>query len=189
MKHAVAVAAGVLGLLAACHWPAPHANGMPAAPVQAGWVLLPVELTGEAWLDPDPGSGGNVLQAPAASQIRQALEQSGRSRLHLEFAFDQTVLTAESLLVLEQVLGVLNDDPALHLAVEGRANGCGPEEDNHLLSLARARAVVAHLVAAGISAERLLARGMPSGGLLLSDTSADLPGQLLHHIELVRISP
>lgn len=187
MKHAVAVAVGGLGLLAACHGPAPHANGMPAAPVQAGWVLLPVELTGEAWLD--PGSGGAVLQAPAASQIRQALEETGRSRLHLEFAFDQTVLTAESLLVLEQVLGVLNDDPALRLAVEGRANGCGPDEDNHLLSLARARSVVAHLVAAGVSAERLLARGMPSGGLLLSDTSADLSGEVLHHIELVRISP
>ncbi len=67
----------------------------------------------------------------------------------------------ESLPVLEQVAGLLLDDPRIvHLVVEGHASPDGAISANYALSIDRARAVWERLITAGVHPDRLSYRGM-----------------------------
>lgn len=94
-----------------------------------------------------------------ASELRQQLDASGKVALQVNFATDRTDILPESMPQIEQVVALLQQDPALRLAVDGHTDNTGSPAHNRTLSEGRARAVVAALQAAGIDAGRLSAAG------------------------------
>ncbi|MDX2055085.1 MAG: OmpA family protein [Polyangiaceae bacterium] len=78
----------------------------------------------------------------------------------VEFENNKAVIRPESENVLKAVFDVLSKHPEiLKISVEGHTDDRGADQHNKRLSEARAKAVVAWLVAKGIQAERLESRG------------------------------
>ncbi len=76
------------------------------------------------------------------------------------FGPDTAVLSPASAVTLGEVAAALLQNPDIdELVIEGHTDSQGNPEVNRALSLARARAVVAALVARGVSADRLEAKG------------------------------
>jgi outer membrane protein OmpA-like peptidoglycan-associated protein len=84
---------------------------------------------------------------------------SGSLQGGVNFAVDSTRITEEAAQVLDIGAAVLARDLSIFMTVEGHTDASGPDDYNQALSEARAESVVAYLVAAGISPDRLLAIG------------------------------
>lgn len=97
-----------------------------------------------------------VLQADA---LKQALQTKGTVAIQVNFATDAAQILPESEPQIEQVTALLKNDDQLRLSVEGHTDNSGGEAHNQKLSQARADAVRERLVAAGINAARLTAKG------------------------------
>lgn len=102
--------------------------------------------------------------APIASDSGSLADRLGRERkvdlYGIYFDTAKASLRPESGETLEQVLGVLEADPALRLVVAGHTDGQGEAGYNQGLSEQRARSVVDWLVAKGVAADRLRAEGL-----------------------------
>ena len=79
--------------------------------------------------------------------------------LYLNFDTDQATLRPDARPTLAEVLKLLQQSPALRLAVQGHTDNAGTPAHNQRLSGARAAAVVAALVAGGTAPDRLQAAG------------------------------
>lgn len=102
------------------------------------------------------------LQILDASAISNALEQSGAASIYgLEFAFGSAELLPESKPVLDQMAAYLTAAPDVNILLVGHTDNRGGLDTNQALSLARAQAVRAALIADyGISGDRLDAHGV-----------------------------
>lgn len=79
--------------------------------------------------------------------------------IYLNFDTDQATLRPDAQPALAEVLKLMQQDPALRLAVQGHTDNVGIATHNQQLSEARAQAVVAALTQAGLAPDRLLAAG------------------------------
>ncbi len=75
------------------------------------------------------------------------------------YAFDEAELLPDSEKALNELLQILEDNPDISIELSAHADRLGSEAYNQKLSEARAKSVVDWLVAKGIKAERLVARG------------------------------
>ncbi len=73
----------------------------------------------------------------------------------VNFAFDKSDLSAESVAILDQAVDVLNRYPALKVEVAGHTDSIGTDSYNQGLSERRAKAVYDYLTGKGIAADRL----------------------------------
>ena len=73
----------------------------------------------------------------------------------VNFAFDKSELTAESIAILDQAVDVLNRYAALKVEVAGHTDSVGTDAYNQGLSERRAKAVYDYLTGKGIAADRL----------------------------------
>ncbi|MGQ0814309.1 MAG: OmpA family protein [Gemmatimonadota bacterium] len=88
------------------------------------------------------------------------LMANGRVAVHdIYFDVGTAEIRPESNRALSAISALLREQPALHLTVEAHTDSVGAPESNLLLSGARAAAVVAYLVRAGIEPGRLRAAG------------------------------
>lgn len=122
----------------------------------------------------------------AAAEMATALQKDGHIALYLNFDTDSHVIRPDSAGVVEQIVKLLHDDPALKLKVEGHTDTVGDAAHNKQLSLARAQAVVDAVAAQKIAATRLSAAGLGSDKPLAPNTTDD--GRAKNRrVELVRI--
>lgn len=75
------------------------------------------------------------------------------------FATAKAVILARSLPMLNEVAKVLQDNPKIHIKVEGHTDSRGNDNYNMKLSAARAASVRAHLIKQGIDPERIASEG------------------------------
>lgn len=113
------------------------------------------------WVGPraKPGDSANCT-VQSGNPVQQALAESGRLITYgIQFDTNLATLKPESKVVLGEVLGALQANPKMILTIEGHTDSSASETYNQDLSNRRAQAVVAWLVAKGIPAERLKAKG------------------------------
>jgi outer membrane protein OmpA-like peptidoglycan-associated protein len=124
----------------------------------------------EVWLFVLPYDEGNWYELTAlekqamkqdvtASGLWEELSAKGHVALYVNFDTNRAEIRQDSLPMIEQVAALLREQPGLALVVEGHTDNTGIAARNKALSEARAKSVVAALVARGIDAKRLAAAG------------------------------
>lgn len=121
---------------------------------------------------------------PAAA-LRQAIAAEGKAAISVNFATDATAILPDSIPQINQVLQLMNEDPALRLSVEGHTDGTGTAAHNQQLSEGRATAVVGWLSSNGIASGRLAARGFGDTRPVASNDSEEGKARN-RRVELVR---
>lgn len=99
------------------------------------------------------------LTVTTADGMLNALNQDGHVALQINFDTGKATIRPDSLPVVAQIVSLLQENPKLKLSVEGYTDNVGDPKANKSLSEARAKAVVAAVVAKGIAASRLTASG------------------------------
>lgn len=95
-----------------------------------------------------------------ASQLKDELAKSGRVAVYgINFDTGKAAILPESEKVLGEVLKVLEEDESLKVRLEGHTDNVGGAAANQTLSEKRAQAVMGWLIAHGIDAGRLSAKG------------------------------
>src|SRR6266849_9879303 len=145
---------------------------------------LPVPVA-VAEAEPAPPVPPMVLPLPVAAVVLAHAPTPGLQRAvrngHLallaqvQFAHDAATILPVSLPLLDQVVKVLRDTPEIRkVRIEGHTDGRGKPAYNRRLSQRRAESVLRHLVAAGIGASRLRAKGFgPDRPLVPNNTGAN----------------
>jgi len=99
------------------------------------------------------------LEAPPDA-MKKALAANCHVPLYgVLFDFNKATLQPVSDGILQQVAGLLKANPTLKVEVQGHTDNVGGDAYNQTLSEARAKSVMAWLVAHGISADRMTAKG------------------------------
>jgi len=123
------------------------------------WVHLVTNSAGGAYIVGKEKGFAQTAQLLPASELKQRLDSAGKVALQVNFATDKTEMLADSLPQIDQVVQLLKDDPALKLSINGHTDNTGDAAHNQKLSEGRATAVMAAIVAKGIDAARLSAKG------------------------------
>ncbi|HEX3023992.1 MAG TPA: OmpA family protein, partial [Chitinophagaceae bacterium] len=92
---------------------------------------------------------------------------------NIQFQTNSYQLLPVSLIELDKLLQVLNDNPTLKIRINGHTDNTGNEKDNLLLSTNRAKAVVDYLVSKNIDAARLSYKGYGSSKPIAANTSEE----------------
>jgi OOP family OmpA-OmpF porin len=108
-----------------------------------------------------PGvSGGDHPGCPKKNSLIVVTEKEIRITQQIQFEFNKAVIKPGiSFKILDEVVGVLNDNPKISLEVQGHTDNVGGDAYNQKLSQSRADAVKAYLVSHGIGPTRLVSKG------------------------------
>jgi len=116
--------------------------------------------------------------------------EAGASIVLRNIFFDtkQTTLKPASIVELNKVIQLMNDNPKLKILISGHTDNVGKPQDNLLLSNGRALAVVRYLLASNqIAKERLLSKGFGATKPIAPNTT-DAGRALNRRTELTVIS-
>jgi outer membrane protein OmpA-like peptidoglycan-associated protein len=104
--------------------------------------------------------GGDKPGCPKKNSLIVVTEKEIRITQQIQFEFNKAVIRPGiSFKILDEVVGVLNDNPKISLEVQGHTDNVGGDAYNMNLSQKRADAVRAYLVSKGISTSRLVSKG------------------------------
>ena len=133
-----------------------------------------------------PGLIANLRVAAGGKDLYRALMEDGRMTLEgIEFDVGSERLRPSSDTSLKAAAAVLKAKPDLTVEVEGHTDNTGADDANLALSQRRAQAVVARLVALGVPAKQMTAKGYGASRPIASnDTPAGK--QRNRRVELVR---
>jgi outer membrane protein OmpA-like peptidoglycan-associated protein len=154
------------------------------------WVSLTFD---NSYLDPDivyvltvVEKGELEQQVTASADMLKALNDNGRVALYINFDTGKDVIKSESTSVVDEVVTLLKQNPSLTLSIEGHTDNTGVAAANLKLSELRAKAVLNALVAKGIEAKRLSAKGFGQTKPLQDNTTEE--GRAKNRrVELVKI--
>jgi OmpA-OmpF porin, OOP family len=122
-----------------------------------------------------------------AEEMKRELDAKGHVALYINFDFDKADIRPESQPIIDEIVKLLRNNPALSLTVEGHTDNVGAPDYNRRLSEARARSVVAALTAEGIASGRLKALGYGQDKPI-ADNSMDSGRAQNRRVELVDTS-
>jgi OOP family OmpA-OmpF porin len=108
-----------------------------------------------------PGiKAGDHPGCPKKNSLIVVTEKEIRITQQIQFEFNKAVIRPGiSFKILDEVVGVLNDNPKISLEVQGHTDNKGSDAYNMNLSQTRADAVRAYLVSHGIPPDRLVSKG------------------------------
>lgn len=119
------------------------------------------------------------------SELRNAIDTTGKAVLHINFAFDRATLPPDAAAIIQAITGVMQSEPSLRLEVDGHTDAVGPDDYNQRLSEARAATVVASLTSAGIEADRLKSAGF-GASMPVADNTSEQGRAENRRVELIR---
>jgi len=102
----------------------------------------------------------------------------------VNFEFNRAQLTAAARAILDEVAATFIGQPSLHAEVAGHTDSIGSARANLRLSERRATAVRDYLIAKGVPAERLVARGYGKTEPLITPEASDLDRERNRRVEL-----
>jgi OmpA-OmpF porin, OOP family len=104
--------------------------------------------------------GGDKPGCPRKSTLIVVTEKEIRITQQIQFEFNKAVIKPGiSYKILDEVVGVLTDNPKISLEVQGHTDNVGADAYNMHLSQTRADAVRAYLVTHGVAPDRLVSKG------------------------------
>lgn len=142
------------------------------------------------------GAGLIVLEARAfvptasllpADALKREIDANGKVAMQVNFAVDKADILPGSMPQIDQVADLLKNAPTLKLSINGHTDATGDAGHNQSLSEARAKSVVAAIVARGIDASRLQAKGMGQGEPV-ADNATEQGRAKNRRVELVKVS-
>jgi OOP family OmpA-OmpF porin len=117
--------------------------------------------------------GGDRPGCPKKNALVVVTEKEIRITQQIQFEFNKAVIRPGiSYKILDEVVGVLNDNPTIDLEVQGHTDNVGGDAYNMTLSQARADSVRTYLLTSGIQAARLVAKGYGFHQPLVPNTTA-----------------
>jgi outer membrane protein OmpA-like peptidoglycan-associated protein len=124
-----------------------------------------------ATLAPTPGAAPSAAAAPAAARACERSLAHVLAGEQIRFARDSATISASSGRLLDRLAESARGCPGV-IRIEGYTDAAGRPASNRALSRARAAAVRAALIARGLPAERLEARGYGSARPVASNHTA-----------------
>ncbi len=122
-----------------------------------------------------------------AAEMMAALDDDGRIALYgILFDFDKATLQPESANQLQDVLTLLQTNPALKLEIQGHTDSDGSASYNQQLSQRRAESVKQYLLLFGVDESRLLAKGYGESIPLVANDSDENKAKN-RRVELVKM--
>jgi len=116
--------------------------------------------------------GGDKPGCPKKNSLIVVTEKEIRITQQIQFEFNKAVIKPGiSYKILDEIVGVLTDNPKISLEVQGHTDNVGNDGYNMKLSQSRADAVRAYLVAHGTGPDRLISRGYGFHQPLVPNTS------------------
>jgi len=100
-----------------------------------------------------------MKQEIVASELLEKIDADGFIALYITFETGKATIAPESEVLIDQVAAALKTAPTLNLEVAGHTDNVGTAASNQTLSEQRAEAVRNALVARGVDAARLTAKG------------------------------
>ncbi len=79
------------------------------------------------------------------------------------FDVNKSELKPESIIELDKVVMLMNDNPKLSIQINGHTDNVGKDADNITLSVNRVKSVITYLANKGINAKRLTSKGFGAG--------------------------
>ncbi len=133
--------------------------------------------------------GGDRPGCPRKTTLVVVTEKEIRVTQQIQFEFNKAIIRPGiSYRVLDEVAGVLEDNPKIGLEVQGHTDNVGGDGYNLTLSQARADAVRSYLVSKGIVVGRLVAKGYGFHQPLVPNTTA-ANRELNRRVQFVRTDP
>jgi OmpA-OmpF porin, OOP family len=127
-----------------------------------------------------------MTQVVKAGQLADSIANQGFATLYINFDNNKTDIKPDARFALDEVVAMLKKDTTLRIAVEGHTDNAGSAAANKTLSQGRAQSVVQALVASGIDAKRLMAKGMGSESPI-ADNRSDEGKAKNRRVELVKL--
>lgn len=150
------------------------------------WVLLTTNDERGGYVIGREAAHTQTSTLISAASLKQSLDSAGKVAVHVNFATDKADILPDSLPQIDEMARLLRDDPGLRVAVNGHTDNTGTAAHNQTLSEARARSVVAALVAKGITAARLTPKGF-GNTQPVTDNSTEEGKAKNRRVELVKI--
>jgi OOP family OmpA-OmpF porin len=126
-------------------------------------------------VDKCPNAKGTVARNGCPEEVKkEIIEKVNYAARRIQFQQGKASLLPSTHKVLDEVVAVLKQNPALRISIEGHTSGDAAYDANMKLSQERANKVKAYLVSKGIAASRLKAKGFgPTQPLSTGTTEAE----------------
>lgn len=114
-----------------------------------------------------------MKQEVVASELFEKINKDGFVPLYINFETAKSIIKPESQAIIDQLTEMLKQNPSLKISIEGHTDNVGGDKTNLPLSEARAKSVMQALVANGIAASRLTAKGWGQSRPMADNNTAE----------------
>jgi outer membrane protein OmpA-like peptidoglycan-associated protein len=137
------------------------------------WIKVYSQETGVEVTAVEEKAFAASITPPTADALKTALDKDGRIALYVNFDFNKATLKPDAKPVIDQVVALMKNNPALKLEIDGYTDNVGAHDYNVKLSQDRAAAVVAALKTAGVDASRLTSNGFGPDKPIADEATAE----------------
>jgi len=134
----------------------------------------------------EPKAFVNTMSMLPAAEIKKQLDATGKAVLYINFDTDKATLKPDGKQFVDEIKKLLQNDAALKISIEGYTDNTGTAARNKQLSEQRAQTVMKELIAGGIQAARLTAKGFGSDKPLTANDS-EINKAKNRRVEIIKI--